>query len=341
MCFGVLLLIISLVPPAFSRLLSIIGFKGDLERGIEMLWRSSRFENINGSVAGLMLLAYYNGLLGFADIVPSDVDVEKGAIVGYPKERLAALLVKLRGRYPDSGLWRFEEARSLGNRRNLTGALEILKNNNSKMKQVAALNSFELSLDSTYVHDFARARDEYLRCIELNDWSPSLYYYFAGCAQLELYRDAYFASPRDEAQISAHKKRAEELLRTAPSVAGKKRFMARPLPFEQFVVRKMQKWEERAKTLDADLADVVGISPIQEMVYLWNGLKKMSPSELDMAAGYISWDRLTCPQEIRDKLADETEEQALHDLCHAAILRNLERFGEARTKLEGILKLDR
>ncbi|KAI1817855.1 breast cancer protein [Poronia punctata] len=341
MCFGVLLLIISLVPPAFSRLLSIIGFRGDLERGIEMLWQSSHYENINGAVAGLMLLAYYNGLLGFADIVPSEADVERGAIVGYPAERLAGLLVKLRGRYPDSGLWRFEEARSRGNRRDLTGALEILKNNESKMKQVAALNSFELSLDATYVHDFARARDEYLRCIELNNWSPSLYYYFAGCSQLEIYRDAYFASPKDQSKISAAKKRAEELLRKAPSVAGKKRFMARPLPFEEFVVRKMQKWEERSKSLGADLADVIGISPIQEMIYLWNGLKKMSAEELGQATEYLSWDRLTCSQEIQAKLGDETEEQALYDLCYAAISRNLGDFDKARTKLDEIISLDR
>ncbi|KAI0872218.1 breast cancer protein [Hypoxylon argillaceum] len=341
MCFGVLLLIISLVPPAFSRLLSIIGFRGDRERGIEMLWQSSQFENINGAVAGLMLLAYYNGLLGFADILPSDADVAKGSVVGYPKERLAVLLDKLRARYPESGLWRFEEARSRGNRKDLTGALEILRNNKSKMKQVAALNNFEMSLDSTYVQDWAHARDDYLRCIELNEWSPSLYYYLAGSAELELYRNACLASPKDESQISLHKKTAEELYRKAPTVAGKKRFMARPLPFEEFVVRKLKKWEERSSALGIDLADAVGISPIQEMVYLWNGLKKMNPAELQKSAADLSWDRLTCSGETRSKIQAETDETALQDLCHAAILRNLEKFDEARAKLQEVLTLDK
>ncbi len=341
MCFGVLLLIISLVPPAFSRLLSIIGFKGDRERGIEMLWRSSRFENINGAVAGLMLLSYYNGLLGFSDILPSDADVEKGAIVGYPTERLAALLGKLRRRYPDSGLWRFEEARSLSIKRDLAGALEILKNNNSKMKQVAALNNFEMSLDSTYVQDWAHARDDYLRCIELNDWSPALYYYLAGCAELELYRNACFRSPKDESQINLHKKKTEELLKKIPVVAGKKRFMARPLPFEEFVVRKVKKWEERSSSLSVALVDAIGVSPIQEMVYLWNGLKKMKPVELESAAEDLSWDRLTCSEEARRTIQAEIDERALHDLCHAAILRNLEKFEEARSKLQQVLQLEK
>ncbi|KAI1346440.1 outer membrane protein Iml2/Tetratricopeptide repeat protein 39 [Xylaria sp. FL0043] len=341
MCFGVLLLIISLVPPAFSRLLSIIGFRGDRERGIEMLWRSSRFENINGAVAGLMLLAYYNGLLGFSDILPSDEDVKKGAIVGYPTERLAALLVKLRRRYPDSGLWRFEEARSLSNKRDLSGALDILKNNKSKMKQVAALNNFEMSLDSTYVQDWSHARDDYLRCIELNDWSPCLYYYLAGAAELELYRTACLANPKDEKQIKRHKKMSEELLKKVPVVAGKKKFMARPLPFEEFVVRKVKKWEERSSSLSIDFIDAIGVSPVQEMVYLWNGLKKMNPGELENAAQYLSWERLTCSEKTRDQIQAEIDERALHDLCHAGILRNLNKFDDARSKLQQVLKLDK
>ncbi|GAP82811.1 putative mitochondrial outer membrane protein iml2 [Rosellinia necatrix] len=341
MCFGVLLLIISLVPPAFSRLLSVIGFGGDRERGIKMLWQSSQFENVNGAVSGLMLLAYYNGLLGFADILPSDADVEKGAIVGYPQERLTALLAKLRARYPDSGLWRFEEARSRGNKRDLNGALDILRNNKSKMKQVAALNNFEMSLDSSYVRDWSHARDDYLRCIELNDWSPSLYYYLAGCAELELYRNAHHENPDDRSQINLHKKKADELLRKVTMVAGKKRFMARPLPFEEFVVRKLKKWEERSGALSIDLVDAIGISPMQEMVYLWNGLKKMQDIELEAAAKDLSWDRLTCPEEARGKIQAEIDEGALHDLCHAAILRNLGKLDEARTRLQEVLKLDK
>ncbi|KAI1214253.1 uncharacterized protein F4807DRAFT_449555 [Annulohypoxylon truncatum] len=342
MCFGSLLLLLSMVPPTFSRLLSIIGFKGDRERGINMLWQSSKFDNINGAVAGLMLLSYYNGLLSFADILPSDQDVEKGAFGGYPKARCSALLVQMRSRYPDSGLWRFEEARVLANSRKLRDALEILKDNReSKMRQVTALNNFEMALVSMFVHDYDDMRDNFLRCVELNDWSPSLYYYIAGCAELENYRNAFHSTEKDESLIHLHKKKADELLRKAPTLAGKKRFLARPLPFEQFVARKLQKWEERSKALGVDLVDAVGVSPAQEMTFLWNGTRKMQTAELKLSERALSWDRLTASGEARKKIKEEIDEQASRDVCRAAVERELGNLDSARELLDSVLAMDK
>ncbi|KAI0485047.1 breast cancer protein [Xylariaceae sp. FL0804] len=341
MCFGVLLVMISMVPPAFSRLLSIIGFRGDRERGIKMLWQSSRFDNINGAVSALVLLAYYNGFLGAADILPTEEDTERGAISGKPTAKCTALLAKMRSRYPDSGLWRFEEARNLVNSKDIYGAIAILKANKSKMRQVSALNSFELSLDCMYVQDHEGTRDNFIRCVELNEWSHALYYYIAGCAELELYRLAYHAEKKDDAQITLHKKKADELLRKAPTVAGKRRFMSKPLPFEEFVSRKIKKWEERSKALGIDLVDVVGASPTQEMVYLWNGVKRMAPPELEKANAALSWDCLTAPAEAQSKIRAEPDEQAVHDVCSASIFRALGQFKQARSLLEEVLQMDK
>jgi len=343
MCFGILLLIISMVPPAFSRLLSIIGFRGDRERGVQMLWQSTRFDNINGAVAGLMILAYYNGLLGFSDILPSDEDVEKGAVMGYPKTRCAALLATMRSRYPDSGLWRLEEARVLAVKKELHEAIEILANNKeSKMRQVTALNSFELSLDAMYVQNFELMRDSFLRCIELNDWSHSLYYYLAGAAELEMYRNIYHSTTeKNESDMRNHKKKAEEFFRKAPTVAGKKRFMSKPLPFEQFVLRKLQKWEERATALGVDLADAAGVSPAFEMTYLWNGTKKMRRTELDKAEALLSWKRLTVSPEAAAKIEAEVDEKALQHVCLAAVYRNQEKLTEATAVLKDVLAINK
>ncbi|KAK8000965.1 Breast cancer protein [Apiospora marii] len=342
MCFGVLLLIISMVPPAFSRLLSIIGFRGDRERGVTMMWQSTRFDNINGAVAALVLLAYYNGLLAFADILPSEEETERGAIVGYPKKRCAELLAKMRTRYPDSRLWRLEEARGLSNGKDLHGAIAILlKNTDSKMRQVEALNAFELSLNTMFVGDYPATRDNFLRCIELNDWSHSLYYYFAGCAELETYRTAFHAKVRDETQIALHKRKAEELLLKGRSTAGMKRFMARPMPFEVYVSRKISKWEERQKLLGIDFVDAAGLSPGQEMVFLWNGTKKMAKAELDLSEQMLSWDRLTAPEGAKAKIMAECDEQVIKDVCLAAIRRCGGELDEAERLLTGALEIDR
>ncbi|QYT05504.1 Inclusion body clearance protein IML2 [Trichoderma simmonsii] len=342
MCFGVLLLILSLIPPAFSRILSIVGFHGDRSRAVKMLWKSAAHSNINGAVAGMMLLAYYNGLLGAADILPAQQDYDADAeAVGPPIEKCEKLLAEMRARYPDSRLWRVDEARMLANERKLTEALDLLKTGKeSKMKQVAALNNFELSLNCMFSYDWELMRSSFLKCLEVNDWSPSMYYYMAGCASLELYRNAVNSGDKDEAR--RQKNKTEEYYRKAPTVIGKKRLMARQLPLETFLQRKIQKWEDRAKALGIDLADAIGSSPALEMCYVWNGQKRMGTEQLEKGLDYLDWERCTASKEDVAKIQAEKDEMAVWAVSRASLLRGAEKLDEARALLnEKVVDLDR
>lgn len=334
MCFGLILLILSLVPPAFSRILSVVGFHGDRVRGVHMLWRSAAHENINGALAGMMLLAYYNGLLGTVDILPSDKDYDEDAeSVGPPHEKCRKLLADLRSRYPDSRMWRVEESRLHANDKNVDKAIEMLSTGKeSAMKQITAVNNFELVINTMIVQNWPLMRDTALRCLEISDWSPGMYWYMAGCASLELYRDAHHAG--DETEARKHKTKTQECFRKAPQVSGKQRLMARQLPLETFLQRKVQKWEEQAKNFNVDLADAIGTSPAMEICYMWNGQKRMSDKLFELAISHLDWGRCTADADVVSKLKLEKDDVAVWAIGMAAVLQGQGKMDEAVKMLE-------
>lgn len=338
LCFGLLLVMISLIPPAFNKLLFIIGFHGDKDRGIRMLWQASKFHNINGAMAGLIVLGYYNTFVGFSDIIP-DSDPANGdpnAIEGYPRERCAALLADMRERHPKSHLWLLEESRMQASNKRLANAVKLLEGSTkSPLKQVEAIEMFEKSLDTMYMHDYALCSKSFVACVSLNNWSHALYYYIAGACNIDLYRK-YRASNPKNAESFAQK--ANEFLKMAPKHAGKKKFMARQLPFDIFVARKLQKWESRALEWKVPLVDAVGVSPVEEMIFLWNGYKRMDTSQLETSLERLAWSEDSNPNWSREG----ADERAILALLRGATLRNLGRLEDAKSSHQaGVLNVDR
>ncbi|KAJ5432705.1 Inclusion body clearance protein iml2 [Penicillium daleae] len=327
-CFGILLLLISMVPPAFSRLLSIIGFHGDKQRGLRMLWQASKFHNIIGAMAALALLGYYNGFVRYCDIMPDPTPGEDD-VEGYPQERLTELLTEMRSRFPNSRLWLLEESRMKGANKDLEGALELLSSNSkSPLKQVAALCVFEKSLNALFLHNYEVCSASFIECVDLNSWSRSLYYYIAGSCQVALYRQSIADDPQ---KAKEHARQAAEYIRKAPPWAGKKRFMARQLPFDVFVTRKIAKWEARAKEWNVELVDAIGVDPIEEMIFFWNGHSRMTRSQLEESLSRLAWcessENKTWPRE-------GLEEKAILELLRAAVLRSLHNHEEAKEVLK-------
>ncbi|EHY56227.1 Mitochondrial outer membrane protein iml2 [Exophiala dermatitidis] len=313
---GILSLLISIIPPAFSKLLAIIGFRGDRERGIRMLWQASKFSNINGGMASLVLFGWYNGLVGFCDIIADPDPLKPDDVEGYPVARLEALLAEVRKRYPKSHLWLIEEARMAAAKRDLDSALKILSvSSASQLKQIEALHMFEKSLSAMNAHRYQLCADSFIACVDLNAWSRGLYYYIAASAHLSAYR--YDKTlPKEEKQ--KHAKLAEEHYRTAPTKVGKRKMMGRQLPFDGFVVRKIAKWEERAARWNCSFIDAVGVSPLEEMIFFWNGYKKMNASQLRESLENLAWSENTWRWSQED-----ADERAILAVLKAVILRNL------------------
>ena len=328
LCFGLLSLLISVIPPAFGKLLYIIGFRGDRVRGIQMLWQASKFHNINGGMAGLILLGWYNGLVGFCDIVPDSDPTIADDVEGYPMQRLEGLLDTMRQRYPQSQLWQLEEARMAASHRRLDEALVKLdQSSKSQLKQLNALHMFEKSLNSMFAHRYQLCADSFIACIDLNSWSHALYYYISGAAHLSLYREL-------KDQLGKQKEAAKEAMlaekdfKIAPTHIGKKKIMGKQLPFDIFVNRKVAKWEQRAKEWGCDFVDAVGVSPLEEMVYLWNGYKKMDNVQLERSLENLAWSEAN-PHWKNEGL----DEKAILALLRSVVLRNQRKHNEAKALL--------
>ncbi|EOA82231.1 uncharacterized protein SETTUDRAFT_98049 [Exserohilum turcica Et28A] len=330
-CFGMLLLMLSFIPPSFASLLKIVGFKGDRERGMKMLWQATKFHNIHGAMAGVVLMGYLNGITNFCDILPT-----KGE-GSYPKEKCVALLRYMRERYPKSHLWLLEESRMLASEKELEKSVQFMATaGDSKLKQLKALSWFERSLNNMYMHDYQAAAAGFEKCITLNNWSHGLYYHIIASSYVELYRRNKTTDPTEAKEYG---KKAEEYFKKVVPNTGKKKFMARQLPFDVFVARKVQKWEARAKEWKCDLVDAIGVSPLEEMIFFWNGYKRMRDDHLEVSLANLAWSE--SPANPHWGKEDVDEKSILHVL-RAATLRNMNKPAEAKAILEKeVLPVDR
>ncbi|CAG8960314.1 hypothetical protein HYFRA_00012388 [Hymenoscyphus fraxineus] len=338
LCYGMLLVIFSMIEnPLFNKILYIVGFKGDRKRGTRYLWQAARFDSFTSAIAGMALLGYYNGLVGFCDILPTDAGADDD-LSGYPKARCRKLLTDMRTRYPDSKLWKMEEARMKGYDRDLAGAHEILVvNSDSNMKQIAVINLFEMSFTSMFLHDYEESAKSWQRVAELSEWSPAMYAYLSGVAYLELYRE-YRVDDTEKEKAAKFKKLAEECIRKAPPLTGKQKVMSKELPFDTMIRRKIEKWEGRAKTWKVDLADATGVSPFVEMIYLWNGPRKQDVKLLEKSLALLNWERTSHPE----RFEGDVDEMGAKGLLESCVLRNLKKYEEARSILmKEIVSLDK
>ena len=187
----------------------------------------------------------------------------------------------------------------------------------------------------------------------LNNWSHGLYYYIAACAHVERYRELRTIDPEEAVSLAVQMSiicmlngnvkreqamKAEKLFDIIPAHMGKKKIMGRQLPFDVFVQRKLDKWKQRAKENKLSLIDAVGISPICEMIYFWNGYKRMQHAELEHCLERIAWSEANGRIDWAKEAVDE---KGIYNILRGCVLRHLGQTEAARRSLQEVIDLDR
>jgi heme oxygenase len=96
-----------------------------------------------------------------------------------------------------------QEASMVSSDGKLEGALSMLETTpDSKLKQIMALQQFEKSMNSMYLHRYEPCAQSFQKMVELNNWSHGLYYYIAACCYVERYRE--LASTEPEKAVSSN-----------------------------------------------------------------------------------------------------------------------------------------
>jgi hypothetical protein len=321
MCFGIFQLVLALLPPPIAKFLSFLSFNGDKPTGLNLLWEATLYkENINGAIAAFVVAVYHDAMVAPSDILrASDL----------PLPRIRKLLVDMEPYCEGSGLYTLEFSRLLSIEKDLPGALKFMKAGpTSPLKQVEAFKTFETCFFHLYQHQYQECADSFLKTVEMNTWAHGMYYYIAGCCYVELYRGCEKGS--DAAK--AYEVEAERIFSLAQTNLGTKKILGRKLPIDIYMERKMTKWRQRSKNKNCSLLDAVGVSPVEETIYLWGGYKKMRSEDLQTSLERLLWseDHKKNPHAGYEPV----DERALLGFLKATVIRTQGKTLEAREILE-------
>lgn len=250
LCFGILQVVLSLIPPAIGKVLSIVGFKGDRDIGLRMLWRTAiTARNIHGELALLCLLVFYDGPIQFIDVgfqLPGHEDnnvtnvlslngrstvsdKELTDIIKNPNLYTPQLLSKARSFFPHNALWLLQEGRMHAAQGDIHKSIELMQNftddpNTSiQMEQVEALLTYDRAIFYAFCHDYDKAARDFIRMTDISSWSQAVYLFMAGVCFLEKWRMMIMGEIKYTDEVSKNKdmefyaQKAEKYLKLAPT----------------------------------------------------------------------------------------------------------------------------
>lgn len=351
-CSGLMHVVLSSIPPNLIRLLSVVGFKGDRELGLGLLWRvTGTYTNIHSSLSLIALLLFFDGPLNYKDIqLPAEeeraIDEKYGSSKKAPvavttarmtpgqlkqtKERLKEALTRTRTHYPRGLLWQLQWGRMIAVE-DLAEGTAILESDEcgpSQIVQIEALLVFDRINMYLPLHRFEDAARDYIRLLDISTWSHALYYYMAAGCHLEMYRKL-----GEGPEAEAHKAKVNEYLEKAPAkVVGARTLMGKTMPFDHFVVRKVKQIQATAKKHGVCLADAVGTSLILEAGYFWYAHAR-TPAELIPE----SLKMLEYSASSKAKVPEDEDNQFTRELLTSIYLRLQGKPEEGFKRLEKLL----
>lgn len=369
LCFGILQVVLSLIPPAIGKVLAIVGFKGSRENGLRMLWNATNERNIHGAIATLGLLVFYDGPFQFTDTdfdVPSTggekndnrvdaksiqshaFDMTGEATLLHPGKKLEKILLRARAYFPNSVLWLLQEGRMLASRGRLIEAVNLMNSASNpgarkiEMKQAEALLVFDKAMILVYLHRYDEAAENFIKMVSLNSWSHGLYMYMAGSCYLENYRMCRMGlyklkDNEDLAEKTEYfKKLAKKYLLKGPEYLennNKKSgfFSNKKMPMDKYMIRKMEAISKTQKRYPKlDFVDCIGSSLVHEFSYFWNAYNRMDEDNLD-----LSYKMLTYSSDKSFALIPEAESESLiRVFFQSLILRRLGKVNEGAKLLD-------
>lgn len=317
LCYGIIQLILSILPPAVTSVLNAFGFNIDKMEGLHLLWDVVNERNIFSGLSLGTLVIYYHGPFKFIDNnfnIPIDDQRVENLI--HPGKKLDEMILKATYVFPDSSLWILQEAIVLSSKGELSKALDVVNQKDieeTKMLQIKAQLVFCRALLYCCNFDYEKAAEDFIYLLEINEWSHAFYTYFAGCCYLEAYRICKIIEQNnglnteqdpgnrllkkfstdnntiDPKKKNYYKQKALECMERAPTLLHTKKFMANNLPFDKFMLRKLKQFKAINSQLGSKTAflDCIPSSPVLELTYLYDGFNRMDTDQLNFASIYL------------------------------------------------------
>lgn len=319
MCYGLLTLIISLLPPKLTKVLNLLGFHGERDEALRYLWiAASKPRSLQGAASFASLVQYYGGAVQLCDIYDTSAGDD-----GWPVAKANETLSEINEYYPKGKLWVLHDAKLRGMEKDLQRALAVLDrgfaSEKPELQQIETLMLFEYALDCSFDHQYVKAAEYYIKVRDQNDWSHALYTYFAACCYIEDMRTN--GTPESLTK-------ANELLDTIPAMFQTKNKLFGgtkvTVPIESLIERRISKWSKRREEIGGSggLAEFAGSSPVMELIYIYNGYRRMDKSSLER------WRAVPPAPEM------DSDDELCRVLMSAVVLRNIGEISEARHLLE-------